>query len=237
MAFGTVNAVPQKANEDYIKTSEKNAANGVAGLDASGKLPAARIPAHDNANTTYGAGSGSKYGHVKLSDATDGTSGANGGVAATPAAVKAIADALANKAAKNHGHVAADISDLSTVVQSLVSGAAKIQAGSYTGTGTYGASNPCSLTFDFVPQVLVLSHGQNHDYEQGIAVLLNGVSKHIENLLSYNYRLVLSISWNGKTVTYYGNATGDLGTGEAEPYSPQAQYNAAGVVYRYAAIG
>lgn len=28
---------------------------------------------------------------------------------------------------------------------------AKIQTGSYVGTGTYGAGNPCSLTFDFVP--------------------------------------------------------------------------------------
>lgn len=88
-----------------------------------------------------------------------------------------------------------------------------------------------------MPLVLILSHGQSHDYEKGIAVLLNGVSKHIENSDSNNYKLELSISWNGKTVTYYGNATGDLGTGQAAPYSPQAQYNAAGIVYRYAAIG
>ena len=38
-----------------------------------------------------------------------------------------------------------------TAIQSLGSGFAKIQTGSYVGTGTYGASNPCSLTFDFVP--------------------------------------------------------------------------------------
>ena len=31
---------------------------------------------------------------------------------------------------------------------------AKIQTGSYVGTGTHGASNPCSLTFDFVPKFL-----------------------------------------------------------------------------------
>ena len=192
MAFGIVNAVPHKANEGYIKTSEKNAANGVAGLDASGKLPAARIPAHDNANTTYGAGSGSKYGHVKLSDATDGTSGANGGVAATPAAVKAIADALANKAAKNHGHAAADISDLSTVVQSLVSGAAKIQAGSYTGTGTYGASNPCSLTFDFVPHILILVYPGYADYD---------------NTSVDEGKSIIWISGIGLVVTYVGNSS------------------------------
>ena len=33
---------------------------------------------------------------------------------------------------------------------------AKIQTGSYVGTGTYGAANPCSLTFDFVPKFLYI---------------------------------------------------------------------------------
>ena len=33
---------------------------------------------------------------------------------------------------------------------------ARIQTGSYVGTGTYGASNPCSLTFDSTPKILWL---------------------------------------------------------------------------------
>ena len=33
---------------------------------------------------------------------------------------------------------------------------AKIQTGSYIGTGTYGASNPCSITFDSTPKILWL---------------------------------------------------------------------------------
>ena len=35
-------------------------------------------------------------------------------------------------------------------------GGARIQTGSYRGTGTSGPSNPCSLTFDFVPMALIL---------------------------------------------------------------------------------
>ena len=35
-----------------------------------------------------------------------------------------------------------------------VGSGAKIQTGSYVGTGTYGASNPCSLTFDFPPTMV-----------------------------------------------------------------------------------
>lgn len=33
---------------------------------------------------------------------------------------------------------------------------AKIQTGSYTGTGTYGSSNPNSLTFNFSPNMLII---------------------------------------------------------------------------------
>ena len=44
-----------------------------------------------------------------------------------------------------------------TAIQSLGSGFAKIQTGSYVGTGTYGASNPCSLTFDFEPNFLIIT--------------------------------------------------------------------------------
>ena len=42
-----------------------------------------------------------------------------------------------------------------TAIQSLGSGFAKIQTGSYVGTGTYGASNPCSLTFDFQLSLII----------------------------------------------------------------------------------
>lgn len=53
---------------------------------------------HKSTATTYGTGDETNYGHVKLSDATDGTSGASGGVAATPAAVKAAYDLAKDKA-------------------------------------------------------------------------------------------------------------------------------------------
>ena len=36
---------------------------------------------------------------------------------------------------------------------------AQIATGSYTGTGTYGSSNPTSLTFDFEPQIIFIANG------------------------------------------------------------------------------
>ncbi len=52
---------------------------------------------HASTATTYGLGSSSNYGHVKLSDSTTSTSGASDGVAATPAAVKAAYDLASGK--------------------------------------------------------------------------------------------------------------------------------------------
>lgn len=50
---------------------------------------------HASTGTSYGVGTSSNYGHVKLSDATNSTSAASAGIAASPAAVKAAYD-LAN---------------------------------------------------------------------------------------------------------------------------------------------
>ena len=49
---------------------------------------------HASGETTYGKGSSSEYGHVKLYDGVDSDSGANSGVAATPAAVKSLRAAI-----------------------------------------------------------------------------------------------------------------------------------------------
>lgn len=61
-------------------------ANGASGIPTD----------HASTATTYGKGTGSRYGHVKLSDSTSSDSDTEGGAAATPKAVKAAYD-LANK--------------------------------------------------------------------------------------------------------------------------------------------
>ena len=49
-------------------------------------------------------------------------------------------------------------------VQSSTDSKARIQTGNYVGTGTYGANNPCSLTFDFVPRFfMILGYSSNSD--------------------------------------------------------------------------
>lgn len=40
--------------------------------------------------------------------------------------------------------------------QSSADSKARVQTGSYVGTGTYGKDNPCSVTFDFIPRFFMI---------------------------------------------------------------------------------
>lgn len=84
------------------KTSTTPVMNGTAAVGSETAYAAgnhvhptdtSRAPvSHASSATTYGTGTSSNYGHVKLSDATNGTAAAaSGGTAATP---KAVADAI-----------------------------------------------------------------------------------------------------------------------------------------------
>lgn len=139
----------------------KTAAQGANAVAMNAKQVAAEAAAmaegcapkaHASTETTYGAGSAAQYGHVKLSDATNGTSGATGGVAATPKAVKAAYDLasqsssaassaydLANEAgqvATDAAQTAADAQSAAEAAQAAVGGKAPTNHAS-TAT-TYG---------------------------------------------------------------------------------------------------
>lgn len=70
---------------------------------------------HASSSTTYGAGSSSNYGHLKLSDSTSSTSGTSGGIAATPSAVKSAYDLANGKYSKPSTGIPA--TDLASAVQ------------------------------------------------------------------------------------------------------------------------
>ena len=80
---------------------------------------AAKAPtAHASSGTTYGKGTSSAYGHVKLSDSTTATTAAaSGGTAATP---KAVSDALA--AAKSYADSVAGGTAADYIVEQGASG-------------------------------------------------------------------------------------------------------------------
>jgi len=87
------------ANGGTGKTTAAEAWTALGGgaIGKKASLAASDIPAHAASATTYGAGSSSNYGHVKLSDSTSSDSDTTSGTAATPKAVKAAYN-LANTA-------------------------------------------------------------------------------------------------------------------------------------------
>lgn len=95
----------------------------------------------------------------------------------------------------------------------------RIATGSYVGTGTYGASNPCSLTFPFVPKFVAVSDtsgGSTASYSTTILWFGQiGNYEELEFSLSDT-----TLSW----YKWYGSNPGD-------------QLNADGTTYRYWAIG
>ena len=109
---------------------------GGAPLDANGKTPLSQLPAHAASATTYGAGNGSNYGHVKLSDSTSTTSGVSGGVAATPTAVKAAYDLAntANSAARSAQTTANSASSTASSAKTTANAAMPKSGGTFTGT-------------------------------------------------------------------------------------------------------
>lgn len=78
---------------------------------------------HAAEGTTYGMGTNSLYGHVKLSDSTNATNGQNEGMAATPYAVKQAYDLAAGKADNSH---------VSQIASDTALGHVKISAGTCT---------------------------------------------------------------------------------------------------------
>lgn len=102
----------------------------------------------------------------------------------------------------------------------------QIATGSYTGTGTYGASNPNSLTFDFVPKVVFISAYYSERQHFFFAVNKNSHAQYIESYKSGSVDGGISaiISFTN-TLSWYSeqHAIG--------------QMNASGAVYQYIAIG
>lgn len=120
---------------------------------------------------------------------------------------------------------------------------ARVQVVSYVGTGTYGADNPNSLTFDFVPKVVmfidyVYTDGTNRGnhyidnyskiyYEMSrlSTEKLTGAYTQNNGLGGYGPQLYGKKTNGGKTITWYSQSGSDY------------QANSAGYIYTYLGIG
>lgn len=105
----------------------------------------------------------------------------------------------------------------------------KIETGSYTGTGTYGASNPNTLTFSFEPQIVfILSVGISSSVD--FLCMVNGaywgtMNSYSTGLTSVTGSYSLIPTFSGTGVEFYSTV------------SNKVQGNISGLQYYYVAIG
>ena len=108
-----------------------------------------------------------------------------------------------------------------------------LYTGQYTGTGTYGASHPTSITFPFEPILLLGAPFSTMYYNEfgeslfagSMAVLTSISSTKYDGLSSNRY---VKMSRDRKTISWYYD-------GRTNP--AETQQNASGTLYLYAAIG
>lgn len=100
--------------------------------------------------------------------------------------------------------------------------------GTYTGTGTYGASNPNTLTFTTAPSSVIITRNESTGFAAQM-ILQQGSEQAVftSTNTTNTYHRVNAVTWSndGKTVSWY--STADAG----------AQCNASGESYTFDAIG
>ena len=135
------------------------------------------------------------------------------------AAIKTLAGLSANPDTPNAA--------LSAIATAVAAGA-KIATGSYVGTGTYGSANPCSLTFDKKPYlVIVTAASGNTVYFAAITATYGVFLSEAQTLSSpTGARLISSVT--GNTITYYSDSANGFGA--------TCQCNISGTAYTYTAF-
>lgn len=99
-------------------------------------------------------------------------------------------------------------------------GSLKIETGNYVGTGTYGASNPNSLTFDIAPQiVIILKNVADSEFHSGNVIIRGqtyscGIGYNVDSMSSRDP--AWHITWSEKGVEWYSTTGADPQLNEAE---------------------
>lgn len=119
-----------------------------------------------------------------------------------------------------------DLSDEISTAISQISGKANVATGSYVGTGTYGSNNPCTLTFDFVPQIIVIKGVNQNDVLNPIIPRAGGVyGLEYQTGSSYQTAYLVTVSYSGTTVSWYSTN------------NAYVQQNNSGTTYYYVGVG
>ena len=118
---------------------------------------------------------------------------------------------------------------IDAALHNILSAIPRIHAGTYTGTGTYGADNPNTLTFEFAPKLVfincVLEGGEGaNGNDHYIMIAVHGTPKTYITYWSGSSCATVNLLWGDTSLSWYGS-------------SAQKQGNWKNAVYRYIAIG
>lgn len=172
---------------------------------------------HASESTTYGVGTGTNYGHLKLSSATDSTADVDGGTAATPAAAKAAYDKAVEvgntRIWNSSGVTAANTNSWALSSCKLTMSGARNIALAYgysydTLVEMLGEGNllaACGGVAEFNGGTSAIIGGYAHKLNGIRAVILGGY-----NNIAHAYNAVCGKSCKEPTATDYNSNSGDL---------------------------
>lgn len=112
-----------------------------------------------------------------------------------------------------------------SAISTALDGKARIQTGSYVGTGTYGASNPCSLTFNLTPKLFVCmgngaTFASNSSADVNPILCVNSITE-----LRPRYDNHVQLSWYYNQIRWYSD------------FDAGRQLNAQWTTYYYCVVG
>ena len=91
-------------------------------------------------------------------------------------------------------------------IDNILKDNAKIQTGSYVGTGTYGADNPCSLTFDKTPVLVAVDTGSVLAKNATCPPFVRGCTYTVYCSDGYNTNNYgVNVKWTDNSVSWYAN--------------------------------
>lgn len=100
----------------------------------------------------------------------------------------------------------------------------QIATGSYVGTGTYGASNPNLLTFDFEPKLVIVQKNESNYNNYNRLIMQKGPTSFNNGASASNNDYTVTIKDWTNTISWYSSSDGG-----------QLNYNSTS--YYYVAIG
>ena len=168
-----------------------------------------RIPTYPGRVTlTPVSGQANTYDLVRADEPTEAGTALNKANLLTDAVASAIQTIAGAASAPDTPNAALNL------LAQAVGNSAKVAFGTYTGTGTYGSSNPTSLTFDFEPKFLwvtcgdaltgnYLGNSSQQVQPKSQMMVLRNISTATLNVMNAGTTATINITWNGNTVSWY----------------------------------